>query len=89
MPDLPEQWAATHANIKFVPVLSEPAADDAWTGRSGFVHQAVTVDHENLSDFQVYACGSPGMIDAAKRDFLAAGLPEEEFFADAFTFSTN
>jgi CDP-4-dehydro-6-deoxyglucose reductase len=29
------------------------------------------------------------MIEAAKRDFLAAGLPEEEFFADAFTFSTN
>lgn len=89
MPELPEQWAATHANIKFVPVLAEPAAEDAWTGRTGFVHQAVTVDHENLSDFQVYACGSPGMIDAAKRDFLAAGLPEEEFFADAFTFSTN
>jgi CDP-4-dehydro-6-deoxyglucose reductase len=89
LPDLPEQWAAAHANIKFVPVLAEPAADDAWNGRTGFVHQAVTVDHENLSDFQVYACGSPGMIDAAKRDFLAAGLPEEEFFADAFTFSTN
>ena len=89
MPDLPEQWAAAHNNIKFVPVLSEPAADDAWNGRTGFVHQAVTVDHENLADFQVYACGSPGMIDAAKRDFIAAGLPEEEFFADAFTFSTN
>jgi CDP-4-dehydro-6-deoxyglucose reductase len=89
MPDLPEQWVASHSNIKFVPVLSEPAADDAWTGRTGFVHQSVTVDHQNLSDFQVYACGSPGMIDAAKQDFLAAGLPEEEFFADAFTFSTN
>lgn len=89
MPDLPKQWAAAHANIKFIPVLSEPAADDAWTGRTGLVHQSVTVDHQNLSDFQVYACGSPGMIDAAKRDFLAAGLPEEEFFADAFTFSTN
>jgi CDP-4-dehydro-6-deoxyglucose reductase len=89
MPDLPEQWAAAHANIEFVPVLAELAADDAWTGRTGLVHQSVTVDHQNLSDFQVYACGSPGMIDAAKRDFLAAGLPEEEFFADAFTFSTN
>ncbi len=88
MPDLPEQWATAHSNIKFVPVLSEPAADDAWTGRTGLVHQSVTVDHQNLSNFQVYACGSPGMIEAAKRDFLAVGLPEEEFFADAFTFST-
>ena len=89
MPDLPEQWAAAHANIEFVPVLSEPASDDAWAGRTGFVHQSVTVDHQNLADFQVYACGSPVMIDAAKRDFIAAGLPEEEFFADPFTFSTN
>jgi CDP-4-dehydro-6-deoxyglucose reductase len=30
------------------------------------------------------------MIDAARRDFAdLCKLPEEEFFADAFTFSTN
>ncbi|MBS1138832.1 MAG: Ferredoxin:Oxidoreductase FAD/NAD(P)-binding:Oxidoreductase FAD-binding region [Proteobacteria bacterium] len=86
---LPEQWAAEHANIKYIPVLSEPAADDDWTGRTGFVHQAVLADFPDLSGYQAYACGAPVMIDAAKRDFMAKGLPEEEFFADAFTFSTN
>ena len=89
LPALGEQWATAHSNIQYTPVLSEPAADDGWTGRTGFVHQSVTVDHQNLANFQVYACGSPGMIDAAKRDFLAAGLPEEEFFADAFTFAAS
>ena len=89
LPALGEQWAAAHSNIQYTPVLSEPAAEDGWTGRTGFVHQSVTVDHQNLANFQVYACGSPGMIDAAKRDFLAAGLPEEEFFADAFTFAAS
>jgi NAD(P)H-flavin reductase len=43
----------------------------------------------DLSGHQVYACGSPAMIDAAKRDFMAQGLPEEEFFADAFSFASN
>src|SRR6185369_2365964 len=86
---LPEQWAAAHAHIGYVPVLSEPAAADAWSGRSGFVHQAVLADFPDLSGHQVYACGSPAMIDAAKRDFIAQGLPEEEFFYDAFTFSTT
>ena len=86
---LPEKWAAEHAGIHYVPVLSEPAADDAWTGRTGLVHQAVTADFPNLADFEVYACGSPGMIEAARRDFIAAGLPEEAFFADAFTFAAN
>jgi CDP-4-dehydro-6-deoxyglucose reductase len=86
---LPERWAAEHPNITYVPVLSEPAAGDAWTGRSGFVHQAVLADFPDLSGYQVYACGAPVMIDVAKRDFIAQGLPEEELFADAFSFSTN
>jgi CDP-4-dehydro-6-deoxyglucose reductase len=87
---LPEQWAATHANISYVPVLSEPAVDDAWSGRTGFVHHAVLADFPDLSGYQVYACGSPVMIDVARRDFVEhCRLPEEEFFADPFTFSTN
>lgn len=84
---LPEKWAAEYANIRYIPVLSEPAAGDDWSGRTGFVHQAVLADFPDLSGYQVYACGAPVMIDAAKRDFVAQGMPEEEFFADAFTFS--
>ena len=85
---LPESWAADHANITYIPVLSEPAAGDNWQGRTGFVHQAVLADFADLSGYQAYACGAPVMIDAAKRDFMINGLPEEEFFADAFTFSS-
>ena len=70
--------------LRFVPVLSEPDAD--WSGRTGFVHQAVMADLPDLSGHQVYACGAPVMVQSALRDFVAAcGLPEEEFFADAFT----
>ena len=83
-------WAASHANIHYVPVLSEPAADDAWSGRTGFVHHAVLADFPDLSGHQVYACGSPVMIDVARKDFISqCGLPEEEFFSDAFTFSAS
>ena len=43
-------------------------------------------DFPDLSKHQVYACGAPVMIDAARRDFMAlCGLPEDQFFADAFT----
>ena len=87
---LPEAWAAQHGHIKYVPVLSEPAADDGWQGRTGFVHQAVMTDFPDLSGHQVYACGAPVMIDAAQRDFTTVcGLPEGEFFADSFTFQTT
>jgi len=87
LPELPQQWAAQHAHIRYVPVLSEPQAADAWDGRRGLVHAAVLEDHADLSGFQVYACGAPAMIDAARRDFCARGLPDAEFFADAFTFA--
>jgi CDP-4-dehydro-6-deoxyglucose reductase len=86
---LPEKWAAEHGHIRYVPVLSEPAADDAWAGRSGLVHQVVLADFPDLAGYQVYACGAPVMIEAAKRDFMGQGLPEDEFFADAFTFSAS
>ena len=87
MPELPEQWAQKHANIKFIPVLSEPLPEDAWQGRIGLVHQAVMQDFPDLTQHEVYCCGAPGMVEAAHRDFVAHGLPEEEFFSDAFTFA--
>ncbi|MBI2308072.1 MAG: CDP-6-deoxy-delta-3,4-glucoseen reductase [Rhodocyclales bacterium] len=85
-----ERWAADHPAIRFVPVLSEPSAAEAASGRTGFVHEAVMADYPDLSAYQVYACGSPAMIAAAKRDFCArCKLPEEEFFADSFDFAND
>jgi hypothetical protein len=86
LPGLPAAWTAAHSQIRYVPVLSDAEPADAWHGRSGLVHRAVLEDHADLAAFQVYACGAPAMIDAARADFIAHGLPPEEFFADAFTF---
>lgn len=80
------QAAAEMPNLRYVPVLSDATPDDAWTGRSGFVHQAVMADLPDLAGHQVYACGTPLMVEAAQRDFVArCGLPAEEFYADSFT----
>ncbi|MFA5081300.1 MAG: CDP-6-deoxy-delta-3,4-glucoseen reductase [Hydrogenophilaceae bacterium] len=85
-PALPSQWQQEHDNFSFIPVLSEPLPADHWPGRTGLVHQAILDDFADLSGWQVYACGAPPMIEAAKHDFLARGLPEDEFFSDAFSF---
>jgi CDP-4-dehydro-6-deoxyglucose reductase len=88
MPDLPSRWQQQSRNFTFIPVLSEPAPDDAWPGRTGFVHEAVLADFDDLSGYQVYACGGPAMIDAARTSFTTTrGLPEAEFFADSFTYA--
>lgn len=79
--DLPAKWAAQNPRFKYIPVLSEVSEQGI---RHGLVHRAVLEDHPDLSRFQVYACGVPVMTEAARREFLAAGLPADEFFADAF-----
>jgi CDP-4-dehydro-6-deoxyglucose reductase, E3 len=71
-------------NLRYVPVISDALPDDAWTGRTGFVHQAVLQDVPDLSAHQVYACGAPIVVDSAQADYIAAGLPPDEFFADSF-----
>ena len=86
MQALCEEWARTLPNFRYVPVVSDALPDDAWSGRTGFVHRAVMEDLPDLSGHQVYACGAPVVVESAQRDFIAdCKLPEEEFFADSFT----
>jgi CDP-4-dehydro-6-deoxyglucose reductase len=90
LPDLPGTWQARHRDFRFIPVLSDPLPEDRWPGRTGLVHKAVMTDFPDLSGYQVYACGGPAMIDAARRDFaMQCGLPENEFFADSFTYAAQ
>ena len=73
-------------NLRYVPVVSDALPEDGWTGRTGFVHQAVMDDIADLSGYQVYACGAPIVVDSARAAYSAArGLPPDEFYADAFT----
>lgn len=83
---LPAQWQSEHDNFSFIPVLSEPGQQDQWSGRTGLVHRAVLADFADLSGYEVYACGAPPMIEAAKREFMANGLPEAAFYSDSFAF---
>jgi len=81
-----EQWAREIPHFNYVPVISHATVDDQWQGRSGFVHKAVMEDLPDMSAYQVYACGTPVMVEAAQAEFSAlCQLPREEFYADAFT----
>lgn len=84
------EWAEAAAAelpwLQYVPVLSEPRAQDAWSGRTGLVHEAVMADFPDLSEHEVYACGVPVMVESARRDFTTrCGLPADAFHSDAFS----
>ena len=87
---LAESWEKTHPQFRFIPVISDAEPNDHWTGRTGFVHYAVMEDYPDLSGHQVYACGAPIVVQSALRDFVAScKLPEDEFYADAFTTAAD
>jgi NAD(P)H-flavin reductase len=79
-----EQWQKEHPNFSVVPVVSEPAEGDGWTGRTGLVHEAMLADFADLSGHEVYLCGSVKMVETAVPAFLAQGLGEDACFSYAF-----
>ena len=80
------KWQQKYANFRFVGVLSEDreeAVAEPW--RTGLVHEAVLQDHASLAGHQVYVCGSPPLVQAARQAFIAQrGLNAGDFYSDAF-----
>lgn len=85
LPDLPEQWARQHANIRCISVISHAA--DTRGMRHGHVHEAVLADRPDFANLLVYGCGSPPMVYAALDAFTAAGLPRAQFFSDVLAWA--
>jgi CDP-4-dehydro-6-deoxyglucose reductase, E3 len=85
--ELCEKWAEFTPHLTYISVLSELAINDNWQGRTGLVHEAVLADIKDLSGYQAYVCGAPGMCEVAHHTFVAQGLNADEFFSDAFTFA--
>jgi CDP-4-dehydro-6-deoxyglucose reductase len=84
LPELPEEWATKYANFSYTPVLSDP--EENWSGRTGWVHEAVIEDHPDLSGHEVYMSGPPPMIQAGKEAFLSRGLAGEALYSDSFEY---
>ncbi len=87
--ELANKWASKHEHIHFIPVLSAVDNDSGWQGKRGYVHNAVLEDMEDLSSFDIYTCGPPEMIKAAKNSFEDKGMESENFFFDAFDFAKD
>ncbi|MBI5450881.1 MAG: CDP-6-deoxy-delta-3,4-glucoseen reductase [Gammaproteobacteria bacterium] len=83
---LARQWLPK-LNLRYCPVLSQPAVEDHWQGRTGFVHEAIAADFPDLSGFDIYMCGPPIMIHSAVERFRALGAVEDQLYSDAFEFA--
>ena len=88
MAGLPEKWARKYPLFRFTPVLSEPLAEDQWTGETGYVHEAVLRHYPDLGAFDVYMSGPPAMVYGARDTFMDHGAPIEQLYSDAFEYNS-
>lgn len=83
---LPKSWAKQHSNISFTSVLSrEEKLEDAEV--AGYCQDIVVKKFDDLSNFDVYACGSTNMIHSAKELLVNQGVSSDNFYSDAFLAS--
>lgn len=89
MENLVEDWLSHYSHIHYAPVLSEPLPEDAWTGRTGFVHEAVAADFADFASYEVYVSGPPVMCQAVRSSLTEKGLSPKRIYSDAFEFAAN
>lgn len=69
-------------NLKYIKALSRETS--SFKGEKGYVQEALLKEDIDLSNAQVYACGSNEMINSAKDLLIQHKLSEKDFFSDAF-----
>jgi len=79
-----KEFEAVLDGFEFIPVVGNPEQGGKWTGQTGLVTEAVQRSYNDLSGHEGYLCGSPGMIDAAVKVFVALGMPQEKVYYDKF-----
>ena len=71
--------------FRFVPALSEPAADEDWDGEVGLITDVVRRLATDIGAADVYVCGPPPMVEAALELLPELGVDEKRIFYDKFT----
>lgn len=82
------ELAETHRNFAFHLALSNPLAEDNWTGHHGFIHEVVLDqhlrEHTNPAAVEYYLCGPPMMIKACTKMLAQTGVPMSNIAYDEF-----
>jgi len=75
----------TLPGFRYIPALSEAAADDDWDGETGLITDVVKRHADGLAGVHAYVCGPPPMVEAALPLLATLGVPEQRIYYDKFT----
>jgi Na+-transporting NADH:ubiquinone oxidoreductase subunit F len=82
--DAMRQFEQRQPGFRFIPVVAQVCEGDAWTSQTGLVTEAVKRTFSNLTGYEGYLCGPPGMIDASIQVLTDLGIPQDKIYYDKF-----
>ncbi|HPF07683.1 MAG TPA: 2Fe-2S iron-sulfur cluster binding domain-containing protein [Spirochaetota bacterium] len=71
--------------FSYIPALSGEKEGSGWTGERGLITDVVKRTLPDLTGYEAYLCGSPGMIDACIKVLTESGIPADRIFYDKFS----
>ena len=78
----------TYDNFTYNVALSQPLAEDKWSGMTGYVHQNLydhyLSSHPDPTEIEYYLCGPPQMLEAVIDMLYNLGVESEMIAFDAF-----
>lgn len=82
--------ARNNNSFHYIPVLSEPALEDGWTGETGLVTNSVDKWFKNqkiaLNRVEAYLCGPSAMMESATKILIELGVDSQNIHSDPFSF---
>lgn len=83
--NLPLQWAQEYANFHYHPIIEQQS--EGWHGRAGWIYQVIHEDFADLSQVQMFACGSPNMVYGTLDQLAPLGLTRANMHSDVFAYA--
>lgn len=83
-----DKLAADNENFNWHIALSDPQAEDNWTGKTGFIHnvlfESYLKEHPAPEDCEYYMCGPPMMNASVVKMLKDLGVEDENILLDDF-----
>jgi NAD(P)H-flavin reductase/ferredoxin len=80
-----ERWRKLLPQFRFIAAVEDAADAQALQGFHGRVDDAVRTNLADLSEFEVYCCGAPAMVNAVRKSCVEElRLDPHRFFSDSF-----
>ncbi|WP_237421573.1 2Fe-2S iron-sulfur cluster-binding protein [Gordonia sp. SID5947] len=82
--ELWESLSRTHPGVRYEPCLSR----ESWSGRQGYVGEALVEDFDSLRGYVAYLCGPPAMVDAGVKACKRRRMPGRSIKREKYTPAT-